>query len=98
MEIFGGFMVMMSILTLFLAVVWLIMPFVVFAIKGKQERTLEVLEIMEKRLAVIEARIQTVESTKPASNEPSDSTYVTENLALIEPVANKSEFNVSPVV
>jgi len=54
MEVFGGFMVMMSIITLFLAVVWLIMPFVVFAIKGKQDRTLEVLEAVEKRLAVIE--------------------------------------------
>ncbi len=47
-------MVMMSIISLFLAVVWLIMPFVVFAIKGKQDRTLEVLESIEKRLAAIE--------------------------------------------
>ena len=54
MEIFGGFMVMMSIISFFLAVVWLIMPFVVFAIKGKQDRTLEVLESIEKRLAAIE--------------------------------------------
>ena len=54
MEIFGGFMVMMSIISLFLAIVWLIMPFVVFAIKGKQDRTLDVLETIEKRLAVIE--------------------------------------------
>jgi hypothetical protein len=57
MEIFGGFMVMMSILSLFLAVVWLIMPFVVFAIKGKQDRTLEVLEGIDKRLSVIEAKL-----------------------------------------
>jgi hypothetical protein len=55
MEIVGGFMVMMSILGLFLAVVWLIMPFVVFAIKGKQDRTLEVLEAIEKRLTALEA-------------------------------------------
>ncbi|MDD2736028.1 MAG: hypothetical protein PHF56_19005 [Desulfuromonadaceae bacterium] len=55
MEVFGGFMVMMSIISLFLAVVWLIMPFVVFAIKGKQDRTLEVLETIEKRLAAIES-------------------------------------------
>ncbi len=54
MEVFGGFMVMVSIISFFLAVVWLIMPFVVFAIKGKQDRTLEVLEAIEKRLAVIE--------------------------------------------
>lgn len=58
MEIFGGFMVMMSIIALFLAVIWLIMPFVVFAIKGKQDRMLEVLEAIEKRLAAIENGIQ----------------------------------------
>ena len=63
MEVFGGFMVMMSIISLFLAVVWLIMPFVVFAIKGKQDRTLEVLEAIEKRLAVIEIALLHV---KPA--------------------------------
>lgn len=58
MEIFGGFMVMMSIIGLFLAVIWLIMPFVVIAIKGKQDRTLEVLEEIEKRLAVLEAGLK----------------------------------------
>ena len=81
MEIVGGFMVMMSIISLFLAVVWLIMPFVVFAIKGKQDRTLEVLEAIEKRLAALEARLQPVEpernQTGPAGysdtlSEPSD--------------------------
>ena len=60
MEIVGGFMVMMSIIGFFLAVVWLIMPFVVFAIKGKQDRTLEVLEAIEKRLSNLEARLQPV--------------------------------------
>lgn len=64
MEVFGGFMVMMSIISLFLAVVWLIMPFVVFTIKGKQDRTLEVLEAIEKRLAVIENALM---SAKPAA-------------------------------
>ena len=63
MEIFGGFMVMMSIIGLFLAVVWLIMPFVVFAIKGKQDRSLELLEIMEKRLIAIEGKL-----TQPLSD------------------------------
>ncbi|MBI5484197.1 MAG: hypothetical protein HY888_07030 [Deltaproteobacteria bacterium] len=61
MEIFGGFMVLMSFIGLFLAVVWLIMPFVVFAIKGKQDRTLEVLEGIDKRLAGIEARLKALE-------------------------------------
>jgi cytochrome b subunit of formate dehydrogenase len=58
MEIFGGFMVMMSIIGLFLAVVWLIMPFVVFAIKGKQDRSLEILEAIDKRLAAVELQIK----------------------------------------
>jgi hypothetical protein len=62
MEIFGGFMVMMSILGLFLAVIWLIMPFVVFAIKGKQDRSLELLETMEKRLATIEKMLMQPQS------------------------------------
>ena len=58
MEIFGGFMVMMSILGLFLAVVWLIMPFVVFAIKNKQDRSLEILEGIDKRLATLEQQFR----------------------------------------
>ncbi|HEY4745344.1 MAG TPA: hypothetical protein VIH45_11840 [Desulfuromonadaceae bacterium] len=57
MEIFGGFMVMVSILSFFMAVVWLVMPFVVFAIKGKLDRTLDVLAGVERRLAVIEAQV-----------------------------------------
>lgn len=61
MEIFGGFMVMMSIISLFLAVVWLIMPFVVFAVKAKQDKTLELLEVVDKRLAAIEAQLEKLE-------------------------------------
>jgi flagellar biogenesis protein FliO len=64
MEIVGGFMVMMSIIGFFLAVVWLIMPFVVFAIKGKQDRTLEVLEAIEKRLTTLEERLKPVEAER----------------------------------
>lgn len=70
MEIFGGFMVMMSILSLFLAVVWLVMPFVVFAIKGKQDRTLEVLEAIEKRLTALESALKPLE---PGSKLPGSS-------------------------
>ena len=62
MEIFGGFMVMMSILGLFLAVIWLIMPFVVLAIKGKQDRSLELIETIEKRLAAIEEQLTRLQS------------------------------------
>ncbi len=94
MEIFGGFMVMMSILTLFLAVVWLIMPFVVFAIKGKQERMLEILETMETRLTAIETRLQAKESTI----EPSQSLPAVEKVILSEPVEHKIDLDVSPVV
>jgi flagellar biogenesis protein FliO len=61
MEIFGGFMVMMSIIGMFLAVVWLIMPFVVFAIKGKQDRSLEILEGIDKRLAVVEQQLKVLQ-------------------------------------
>ena len=57
MEIFGGFAVMMSILGFFLVVVWSIMPFVVFTIKGKLDRTLDVLAGIDKRLMEMEARI-----------------------------------------
>lgn len=69
MEVFGGFMVMMSIISLFLAVVWLIMPFVVFAIKGKQDRTLEVLEAIEKRLAVIENSLVSAKPVPPQDDQ-----------------------------
>ena len=64
MEIVGGFMVMMSIIGFFLAVIWLIMPFVVLAIKGKQDRTLEVVEAIERRLAALETRLQPVDSDR----------------------------------
>jgi len=68
MEIFGGFMVMMSIIGLFLAVVWLIMPFVVFAIKGRQDRSLEILEGIEKRLAAVEQQLTRLQP-RQAQNE-----------------------------
>lgn len=66
MEIVGGFMVMMSIIGLFLAVVWLIMPFVVFAIKGKQDRSLEILEGIDKRLAAVERQLNLRRSPQAA--------------------------------
>ena len=81
MEIFGGFMVMMSIISLFLAVVWLIMPFVVFAIKGKQDRTLEVLEGIEKRLAAIETHFQTIEPASGRTTEPSSEPQPADTMA-----------------
>lgn len=71
MEIFGGFMVMVSILGLFLAVVWLIMPFVVLAMKGKQDRALDVLEAMDKRLAAIERQLDQLQPVQ-AAQEPAE--------------------------
>jgi hypothetical protein len=72
MEIFGGFMVMMSIIGFFLAVIWLIMPFVVFAIKGKQDRTVEVMERIEKRLEEMNTRLAALQHVdRPAVAEPS---------------------------
>jgi hypothetical protein len=71
MEIFGGFMVMMSIIGFFLAVIWLIMPFVVFAIKGKQDRTVEMMERIEKRLAEMDTRLAALQQVgRPAAPEP----------------------------
>ena len=107
MEIVGGFMVMMSIISLFLAVVWLIMPFVVFAIKGKQDRTLEVLEAIEKRLAVLEARLQPAgpERSQAGSSgrgdhsaESSDALPIEDAVIQPEAAANKKGSEASPEV
>jgi flagellar biogenesis protein FliO len=65
MEIFGGFMVMMSILSFFMAVVWLVMPFVVFTIKEKLDKTLDVLENIEKRLVGMEAKLESLQTKQP---------------------------------
>jgi hypothetical protein len=71
MEVFGGFMMMMSIIGFFLTVIWFILPFVIFNIKGRVDRTLVVVEEMEKRLAAIEQSLQAreaaarVEEAKP---------------------------------
>ncbi|WP_298432957.1 hypothetical protein [Geobacter sp.] len=77
MEIFGGFMVMMSILGLFLAVIWFVMPFVVFAVKGRVERAVILLESVDQRLARLEERLAAAENGAEAGREkavsPSDS-------------------------
>ena len=57
MEIFGGFMVMLSIIGFFLTVLWFILPFVIFGIKGKVDRSVQLLEQLESRLASLEARL-----------------------------------------
>lgn len=55
MELFGGMMVMMWILFFFLSVVWFVLPFVIFSMKGKVDRSLELLETIDRRLAALEA-------------------------------------------
>lgn len=73
MEIFGGFMVMMGVLGFLLAVLWFILPFVVFAMKGKLDRSYELLEGMERRLAVIEEELRTLRAARPApGGQPSE--------------------------
>lgn len=78
MEIFGGFMVMMSIIGFFLAVVWLVMPFVVLNVKGKIDRAVDQLTEIDRRLNAIEAglaRMETAAASQtaaPDSEEPAD--------------------------
>jgi hypothetical protein len=97
-------MVMMSIIGFFLAVVWLIMPFVVFAIKGKQDRTLEVLEAIEKRLSSLES---TLLSNSPGAKQSGSSEYGSsssrssdnkEKVVLAETSVVKKDFGASTVV
>ena len=73
MEIFGGFMVMMSILSFFLAVVWLVMPFVVFTIKGKLDRALDMLSGINDRLTVMEAQLVALDEGKTEQTPTADS-------------------------
>jgi hypothetical protein len=58
MEIFGGFMMMLSIIGFFLTVIWFILPFVIFNIKGRVDRTLMLVEEIEKRLAALESNLK----------------------------------------
>lgn len=58
MEVFGGFMMMMSIIGFFLTVIWFILPFVIFNIKGRVDHTLALVEQIDKRLAAIELSLK----------------------------------------
>jgi hypothetical protein len=57
MELFGGLMVMVWILFFFLSVVWFVLPFVIFSMKGKMDRAVELLESLERRLTFLESRL-----------------------------------------
>ena len=60
MEIFGGFMMMVTIIGFFLTVLWFVLPFVIFGIKGKVDRSVELLEQCDRRLAELERRLASV--------------------------------------
>lgn len=60
MEVFSGFMVVVSIFLFLLTVVWLIMPFVMIAVKVKVDRSYLLLEEIERRLAEMERRVAAV--------------------------------------
>jgi hypothetical protein len=76
MEIFGGFVTLMSILGFFLTVIWFVLPFVVFGIKGKVDRSVEILESLDQRLAEVESRLErlTAPSAAPPDGGPADHT------------------------
>ena len=87
MEIFSGFMVMVSILGFFLVVLWFSLPFVVIAMKGKLDRSIELLESIERRLTALETRSngrefeigeqvagESVSGPRPSPDDPGDIT------------------------
>ena len=76
MEIFGGFMVMMSILGFFLAIIWLIMPFVVLTIKGKLDKTLDLLDGINSRLGEMEKQLTALHNVRPVDNSGSQEAAV----------------------
>lgn len=69
MEIFGGLTVILSILLFFLFLSWLILPYVVFSMKGQVDRILVILEEMDKKLKYLETRAK---DSGNARNEPSE--------------------------
>jgi len=58
MEVFGGFMMLVSIVGFFLTVIWFLVPFVIFNIKGRVDRTLELVESLDRRLALLEVSLK----------------------------------------
>lgn len=69
MEIFGGFMMMMSIIGFFLVVIWFILPFVIFNIKGRVDRSIDMLEELDRRLQRIESELLERRTPPPAEEE-----------------------------
>ena len=78
MEVLGGFAMMLSIIGFFLTVIWFILPLVIFNIKGRVDRTVFMLEEMDKRLASMERALARRES-ESASETTADTTAETES-------------------
>jgi len=57
-ELFGGLMVILWMIGFFLTVIWFILPFVIFSIKGRVEETLNRLDLIDKRLSFIEKHLE----------------------------------------
>jgi hypothetical protein len=68
MEIFGGFMVMLWMIGFFLTIIWFILPFVIFSIKGQVDRTALLVEQIDARLRTLEQHLQT--SAPPVAESP----------------------------
>ena len=62
-DIFGGLMVMLFILGFFLVVLWFILPFVIFAMKGKLDSSHLLLQNIDRRLAAIEKELRSADHT-----------------------------------
>jgi len=56
-ELFGGLMVILWMTGFFLTIIWFILPFVIFSIKGRVEESLSRLELIEKQLSIIEKHL-----------------------------------------
>lgn len=69
MELFGGLMIFIWLIGFFLTIIWFILPFVVFAIKGRVEESLIKLALIESRLANIEKAMTSHQSTTPTSGQ-----------------------------
>ena len=67
-DIFGGLMVMLFIFGFFLVVLWFILPFVIFAMKGKLDSAHLLLENIERRLATIEEELRAAGHPPEAPN------------------------------
>ncbi len=68
MEAFGGFMMVVSILFFFLAVIWFILPFIILATKGKVDRSVDQLAEIERRLTSME--VQLARLSPPTASAP----------------------------